>query len=30
MRMRFAENAEDIKYAADLTNDKQDFFAAVT
>ena len=30
MPMRFAENAEDVKYAPDPTNDKQDLFDAVT
>ena len=28
--MRSAENAEDVKYAPDPTNDEQDSFAAVT
>ena len=30
MRMRYAENAEDVKYAPDPTNDDQDYFTAVT
>ena len=30
MRMRSAENAEDVKYAPDPTNDEQDLFAAVS
>ena len=30
MGMRFAENADDVKYAPDPTNDEQDLFAAVT
>ena len=30
MQMRSAENANDIKYAPDPTNDEQDFFAGVT
>ena len=30
MRMLSAENAEDVKYAPDPTNDEQDLFAAVT
>ena len=30
MRMRSAENVEDVKYAPDPTNDEQDLFAAGT
>ena len=30
MRMRSAENADDVKHAPDPTNDEQDRFAAVT
>ena len=30
MRMRSAENAEDVKYAPGPTNDEQDLFSAVT
>ena len=30
MRMRSAENSNDVKYVPDRTNDEQDLFAAVT